>query len=629
MSEGAESPDAVLRTFLDGLLGDPGVEVLDDVAVADVCFESVTGDSYEGRQQIKQVLRESMGAYEEVAMELEWAVAEGDRVVAATTMTARPSRGILGIPPPDEALSITALFDGVVEDGRLTYLRQTLDTRQMMPQAVRRGRGAVLQGMRDGVVVLDDRELVVDANPAALELLLDAERKAVLGEPLSAVLGEEIDLAPDAGPTDVERDGRIYEVRTSPIFAEGDEAVGHTLVARDVTERERRERRLATQRDELETLSDLNAVLRGVNQVLVSATAREEIERAVCDRLAATELFDTVCIGDVRTWTGEAERWTVAGERDPGGLELPELGLPAAQRSDGGAAARQAPVPAIEEPAADWTVVPIVYGGTVYGAIGLHTEREDAGERELAVLAELGETIGHAINAVETRRLLSAEATVALELASTDAGDPLVAATGSEMEPSPRYELTGLVPAGEGTIVAYLDSAGSDLAAAVQRLDAETTGVVRRVGDDGDGSLEWRVGEDTPLAALLESGAHVEGVVSADGVATYDVRVASDADVRSLVGRVTRRFPDVRLEAKSEESGPPVAPDAVPGAAGEFTPRQRSALEAAYRAGYFEWPRESTAEEVAETLDIAPSTLHSHLRKAEASVVGRLFDDGE
>ncbi len=54
--------------------------------------------------------------------------------------------------------------------------------------------------------------------------------------------------------------------------------------------------------------------------------------------------------------------------------------------------------------------------------------------------------------------------------------------------------------------------------------------------------------------------------------------------------------------------------------------RQREAIEAAYRAGYFDWPRESTAEDVAEALDIAAPTLHAHLRKAQATLLAELFD---
>ena len=667
---GDQESTAPLERLLEGLLGDAGVAVLDDVTTADVMFEAVNGETYEGRAVIKEVLSESIAAYDEYDLEIEWIVADGDRVVASTRTTAKSRRGILGIPPPEDTRTIDTIFDGRLVDGKLAYLRQTFDTRQMMPVAVRRGRGAVLEQLRDGVIVLDDRELVVDANAAAFELL-GIEREEALGQTVEEVLGlDTFTIDPTTDPTEYERDGRIYELRTSPIFAEADEAVGHTVVARDVTERERRMRQLATQRDELERLADLNSILRGVNQALVGATNRQEIERTVCDRLAETDLYAGATVADVQTWAGDAERWTVAGTPDPSDLSVPELDRPPAARSDGGAAVRRAYEPVVEsggstgspassaaesdtaptppEPdasdesvrvddsasavgAADtWTVVPLVYGTTVYGALGLCTQRDTVSDRERDVLIELGETIGHAINALETRRLLSADATVELELASSDASDPLVSAT-LDSPAAASIAVEGLVPAGESRTVAYLAVDGPDPAAVTESFASAAGGDVRRVrGEDGDDEwlLEWTIDGDAPLGALVESGAHVDDVRASDGRASYEVQVASDADVRSLVDRLRRRFPDVRLASKAERSGPPPAPASVPNPAGtDLTQRQREALEVAYRSGYFGWPRDSTAEEVADALDVAPSTLHSHLRKAEAAVLDSFFAD--
>lgn len=53
-----------------------------------------------------------------------------------------------------------------------------------------------------------------------------------------------------------------------------------------------------------------------------------------------------------------------------------------------------------------------------------------------------------------------------------------------------------------------------------------------------------------------------------------------------------------------------------------LTDRQREVLRTAYRMGYFSYPREATAEEVADALDIAASTVHKHL----VSALGNLFD---
>ena len=55
-------------------------------------------------------------------------------------------------------------------------------------------------------------------------------------------------------------------------------------------------------------------------------------------------------------------------------------------------------------------------------------------------------------------------------------------------------------------------------------------------------------------------------------------------------------------------------------------PKQAAALKTAYARGYYDWPRKSSAEELAETLDISAPSLHYRLRKAHDAVIGALFD---
>jgi predicted DNA binding protein len=57
-----------------------------------------------------------------------------------------------------------------------------------------------------------------------------------------------------------------------------------------------------------------------------------------------------------------------------------------------------------------------------------------------------------------------------------------------------------------------------------------------------------------------------------------------------------------------------------------LTDRQRAALEAGYYGGFFEWPRDRSGEEVAQSLDIGASTFHQHLRKAEKALLDSVFD---
>ncbi|MEF8778108.1 MAG: helix-turn-helix domain-containing protein, partial [Natronomonas sp.] len=49
----------------------------------------------------------------------------------------------------------------------------------------------------------------------------------------------------------------------------------------------------------------------------------------------------------------------------------------------------------------------------------------------------------------------------------------------------------------------------------------------------------------------------------------------------------------------------------------------------AYFAGYFDWPRGSTAEEGADSMGVSSPTLHNHLRKAERKLLSSFFDHAQ
>jgi predicted DNA binding protein len=59
----------------------------------------------------------------------------------------------------------------------------------------------------------------------------------------------------------------------------------------------------------------------------------------------------------------------------------------------------------------------------------------------------------------------------------------------------------------------------------------------------------------------------------------------------------------------------------------KLTDRQRDVMETALASGYFEWPRGSTAEEVATSLGIAAPTFHEHLRSGERKLIEAFFSE--
>jgi predicted DNA binding protein/PAS domain-containing protein len=494
---------------------------------------------------------------------------------------------------------------------------------ELLPATRRLGRQAALVGMDDGVVIVDTDRTMLYMNPAAGDILACDPEDAV-GEPADELVDtDELDFAATDRLAELSFDGRTYEVETAPIDDRRGKQVGHTVLLYDVTERTRREAELRAQRDRYKRLERINTVIREVNGALVGATTVEELQRAVVETLATPGLYDDVWLSvtasdgpPVRMTAGESGPEPAEDDGVPASLEAPEspssLGerdLDLATDGDRGPTA-----------AGDWATVALVYGRTVYGAMALHTDRE-AGfdERELEVLDELGETIGHALTAIERTHLLLSDSRVEVDLSSTDEGALLVAlseATGTE------WALDGLVPATEGELLAYLSTDAEDAGVDAARGHAGVSDV-RTVATGGGTTLEVRAGGGMLANPLLECGANVVDATASDGRCELTVELSSDTAVRAVVNRVRGSFPGTDLRAKREvepTDGEPL-PDET-----DMTDRQREALEAAFRAGYFDWPRDSTAEEVAESLDIASPTLHSHLRKAENRLLSEFFE---
>lgn len=123
------------------------------------------------------------------------------------------------------------------------------------------------------------------------------------------------------------------------------------------------------------------------------------------------------------------------------------------------------------------------------------------------------------------------------------------------------------------------------------------------------------------LARALESGGLVvrTPVVFRDGA--IHARIVGDpAPLREAF---ERRGDDIDLRIDEVTSRPT---DAERPVAASLSARQREALEAAQRLGYYETPREATHGDVASELGCAPQTAGDHLRKAEAKLADAALD---
>ncbi|EMA68312.1 Bacterio-opsin activator HTH domain protein [Halorubrum aidingense JCM 13560] len=248
-------------------------------------------------------------------------------------------------------------------------------------------------------------------------------------------------------------------------------------------------------------------------------------------------------------------------------------------------------------------------------------------DAERRALSALGRCLGWAVTAGRWRDLLHSDAVTEVEFRTAAAGAFLARASAAL---GCRIELSSTVSVDADASRFYLSVSGARPQAIADIVDdADGVSDLRVIETREDGcAVSVRVEGGSAVRALTEHGATVRDATATDG----DVRVVADlpegASVRPVAAGLRDRFPDARLVSKESIARSPLTESSLrEGVADRFTDRQWAALSAAYHGGYFDWPRGSTAEEVADAMDVSSPTFHNHLRKAQRALLDGLFED--
>jgi len=273
--------------------------------------------------------------------------------------------------------------------------------------------------------------------------------------------------------------------------------------------------------------------------------------------------------------------------------------------------------------------VPAAYEGVVHGALCVVAADGDPVEgTERRALAALGRCLGRAVTADRWRELLHSDAVTEVEFHTADERAFLARASDRL---DCRIELSSTVDVDDDASRAYLSVDGArpqDVAAVVETATGVSDFRVIETREGGC-SASLRLADGSLVRALVDHGATVREATAADG----RVRVVADfpegTNVRPIADGLRERFADVRLASKESAARSPRAESSLRDGVGDrFTDRQWAALSAAYHGGYFDWPRGSTAEEVADAMGVSSPTFHNHLRKAQRALLDGVFEDG-
>ena len=452
------------------------------------------------------------------------------------------------------------------------------------------------------------------------------------------------------------RDGEVFwnEVTIAPLRDGGGAVTHYVGFQRDVTRRKRAERaateraaRIERERSTQERLLErLDGVVADVTEAVTRAESRSGLERAVVESIEGTYAGAWVGTYDPAEEAIVPQEAEVAPDRDVGAREFrvarsegdgvagsgDVLGPEGATETAvaGAVTDRYVRIESIGDAAGiDVTAVaavPLHYGDATYGAIGVYTHDDDGFDsHERAILTALGRTVATGINAIESQRTLQGEGVVELRFGIGD--HPLVgfaAAAGCRLEyagnvgdrrqPSMLFEVTA--PSGSPDPQA-VRTAGGDAVNVHSVLDADTEGSV----------VELSVINPAFRSILTDHGGELLSLSVDENRATVTAEVGQEALAQSFVDAIEATFERVELSSyRRREHRAETQRGFVADLRTELTDRQYAALARAYTAGYFEWPHDTTGEEIADAMGIGRSTFHQHLRAAQRKLAGAIVD---
>jgi len=162
---------------------------------------------------------------------------------------------------------------------------------------------AVIAGMADGLVVLDEQNRIVDMNPSAMDMLQVKSRETigkpadwVLPAPVSSIAKWDSDDAHKGSEVILKRMGeqRCYEISDTPIRGKGGALGGRVITLHDLTEYKRMEERLyeVERRESREALDESEAKYRTILEEIGDAYFEVDlagnfifVNKAMCEAL--------------------------------------------------------------------------------------------------------------------------------------------------------------------------------------------------------------------------------------------------------------------------------------------------------------------------------------------------------
>ncbi|MFD1564347.1 bacterio-opsin activator domain-containing protein [Haloarchaeobius amylolyticus] len=406
-------------------------------------------------------------------------------------------------------------------------------------------------------------------------------------------------------------------------------------------------------RSHLEAAAEQTAVVWSAGESILAADRRETVERQLCEAVVSLSSFEAANI--TLAWVGHVDdgRETVVPStwvgRDGAFLESTAVPMGVDADAPTGIAAATGEAVVVDDLSSErgthdddgrsWRrqllergvrsvlSMPLIADGIRYGTLTAYAAQPSAfDDHTRRACQHLASIAGAVIGAFETKRALLADRIIELEVVLRDDAEPL-SAIASQV--GRRLDVRAIVPRSSGGSTVFCTIGGADadtVRDAIESLSAVDAVSIVEQGADGL-TLEIGVSERTVAEPIADHGGVLQSLTPVDDRTRLEIELGEPVDVRSFVQQLERTYPGTELVARRQRDRPLRSRRPFDELHEYLSERQRRTLEAAYYGGFFEWPRDHTGEEVAESLGISQPTFSRHLRLAQRTLFALLFDE--
>jgi predicted DNA binding protein len=386
---------------------------------------------------------------------------------------------------------------------------------------------------------------------------------------------------------------------------------------------------------ETEQLSeDIRRLVEVTTGAINEGSSRSDIKRRVCEAFNSSGAYDWAWIGDenlgarelvVSEWAGMDREFNAT----PISLASDDPSARAAETNCIQTVGDVSTLPAesvhrqvCDDQNGALAAIPLAYNDAKCSVLHVYVSGTYVFERlEIAVLSALGTAISSTIHAGELSQSLTADRVTELEFEVVGTDD-FFADISTTLDCA--IEFHSAIQQQNGSVAYFLDVSGSTISDVVAvAIDHAAIATTRNVSENGDFSrFEFIVTDETMVSVLADFGGEINELTIDRGRTYVRAEFPPTADIRQVIDHLEDTVNSVELLAYHESVEPGrTKRDFRTEFAERLTDRQEAALRKALASGFYEWPRGTTGEDLAATMDISPSTFHQHLRVAEKKLV--------